>query len=85
MAKFARRFDGKSNAGLRAKIRNAVVSESAGSPDDIALAVLRIARVVALTAAEERKLADAAEDYRQAAMRLTPEIKGVKVGPGWKS
>lgn len=82
MAKFDRRFGGKSNAGLRAKIRASAKID--GSPDDVERAVLSLARTVALTAAGKRTLTEVAEDYRQKA-RMAPfaVVQGVKVGPGW--
>lgn len=64
MNKFENRFAGTDNAGLRAKISEAVSGTETG--EDAATAVLSVGGIVALTAAGQHTLAQVAEDYRTA-------------------
>lgn len=62
MAKFEKRFEGKSNAGLRAKIREAVVGGRCGIANE--KSVLALGRTIALTASGQATLQQVAADYR---------------------
>ena len=62
MSTFEKRFEGKYNAGLRAKIREAVRSNETG--EERATAVLSLAGTVALTASGLLTLMRVAGDYR---------------------
>lgn len=62
---FERRFVGRSNAGLRAQIRDAVNGHLCGPARE--QRVLSLAGTVALTAAGRATLASVAADYRAAA------------------
>lgn len=62
MSTFEKRFEGKNNAGLRAKIREAVRGHETG--EERATAVLSLAGTVALTASGLLTLTQVAGDYR---------------------
>lgn len=62
--KFELRFEGKSNAGLRKQIREAVSGHRCG--DANAKSVLALDRTVALSASGRATLESVAEDYRRA-------------------
>jgi len=64
MAKFDRHFAGRDNAGLRAKIRDAVEAHRCGESN--AASVLSLAGTVALTAGGRATLERVVEDYRAA-------------------
>lgn len=69
MAKFEKRFEGRDNAGLRAKIRAIVYEKSCGPLNE--QAVLSLRRTVALTASGEATLRQVALDYRRAGGELS--------------
>lgn len=70
MAKFDKRFEGASNAGLRKQIRDAVSGHRCGPANE--RAVLALGRVVALTAQGQHTLTLVAGDYRHSRGEYEP-------------